>query len=324
MSLVERAAELMEKSTSAKDPDPSKELLNEPGNKMAPDLIERVVEQENAKPVKSVPDFSPAPTEAKSAVMPPASGKTTTLAIDTERLRQQNMTTPDGERTPVSESFRRIKRHILANVANPDAPAGTNLVMITSSMPKEGKTFCTINLAISLAMEMDRRVLLVDADVLRPSVSAALGIKQVEKGLMDVLLDGISLADVLCNTNIEKLSLLPAGRRHSHASELLASDAMRAVLKEMAERYHDRIIIFDSPPLLATTESCVLAGLMGQVLVVVEAGQTTEATLREALGRIESNNVVGVLLNKGAPPGSGLYGGYGYGYGYGDGEDSKA
>lgn len=327
MSLVERAAELLEKSTHAQDPVPSKELLNELGNKVAPDLIERLVEQESAKPVKPVPDFSPVALEAKSVVMPPASGKTTTtttLTIDTERLRQQNMTTPDGERTPVSESFRRIKRHILANVANPDAPAGTNLVMITSSMPKEGKTFCTINLAISLAMEMDRRVLLVDADVLRPSVSAALGIKQVEKGLMDVLLDGISLADVLCNTNIEKLSLLPAGRRHSHASELLASDAMRAVLKEMAERYHDRIIIFDSPPLLATTESCVLAGLMGQVLVVVEAGQTTEATLKEALGRIESNNVVGVLLNKGAPPGSGLYGGYGYGYGYGDGEDSKA
>jgi protein-tyrosine kinase len=138
-----------------------------------------------------------------------------------------------------------------------------------------------------------------------------------------VLLDGINLADVLCNTNIEKLSLLPAGRRHSHASELLASDAMRAMLKEMAERYRDRIVIFDSPPLLATTESCVLAGLMGQVLVVVEAGQTTEATLKEALSRINSNNVVGVLLNKGAPPGMGLYGGYGYGYGYGDGDSRK-
>jgi receptor protein-tyrosine kinase len=129
---------------------------------------------------------------------------------------------------------------------------------------------------------------------------------------MDVLLDGIELSDVLCNTNIEKLSLLPAGRRHAHSSELLASDAMRELLKEMAERYSDRIIIFDSPPLLASTESRVLAGLMGQVLLVVEAERTTEATLKEALAHIDSNNVVGVVLNKGAPPVSALYGGYGY------------
>jgi Mrp family chromosome partitioning ATPase len=148
--------------------------------------------------------------------------------------------------------------------------------------------------------------------VLRPSISSALGIKSIEKGLMDVLLDGIALSDVLCNTNIEKLSLLPAGRRHAHSSELLASDSMRELLKEMAERYSDRIIIFDSPPLLASTESRVLAGLMGQVLLVVEAERTTEATLKEALAHIESNNVVGVVLNKGAPPVSALYGGYGY------------
>lgn len=326
MSLVERAAEMMGKAPVATPMPIAEKPLEEAKDMAAIDLIERSMSQrEESKPVPLAPRSEPEPMLAKATPksVPPPSVSTKaapTLVIDTDRLRQQNMTTPDGERTPVSESFRRIKRHILANVTNPDAPPGSNLVMITSSMPKEGKTFCTINLAISLAMEMDRRVLLVDADVLRPSVSAALGVKVSEKGLMDVLLDGINLSDVLCNTNIEKLSLLPAGRRHAHASELLASDAMRAVLKEMAERYSDRIVIFDSPPLLATTESCVLAGLMGQVLVVVEADHTTEATLREALSRVNSTNVVGVLLNKGAPPGSGLYGGYGYGYGYGYGE----
>jgi protein-tyrosine kinase len=331
MSIVERAADMLGKFTEP-SPIPQPELVEEKYEPPAPDLIERSVARgkakpefrdiENALPIGAGPvGMGSSAIGAKPVAQTPVAAKVTpTITIDPDRLRQQNMTTPDGERTPVSESFRRIKRHILANVSNPDAPPGTNLVMITSSLPKEGKTFCTINLAISLAMEMDRRVLLVDADVLRPSVSASLGIKFVEKGLMDVLLDGIELSDVLCNTNIEKLSLLPAGRRHSHASELLASDAMRAMLKEMAERYSDRIVIFDSPPLLATTESCVLAGLMGQVLVVVEAGETTEATLKEALGRIQSNNVVGVLLNKGGAPGSAMYGGYGYGYGYGEGE----
>jgi protein-tyrosine kinase len=296
-------------------------MPEEYADRSAPGLIERIIEQENLKPV-------PAPTRlsagkvSRNLSTPMPNGDhaaPTILNIDINLLRRQHMTTPDGERTMVSECFRRIKRHILANIDNPDGPPRANLIMITSSVPREGKTFCTINLAISLAMEMDRRVLLVDADVLRPSVSTALGIKNAEKGLMDVLLDGIELSDVLCNTNIEKLSILPAGRRHAHSSELLASDAMRVILKELAERYSDRIIIFDSPPLLASTESRVLAALMGQVLLVVEAQGTAEATLKEALAHIDSNNVVGVVLNKGAPPVSALYGGYGYGYGDHDG-----
>ncbi len=323
MSIVERAANMLGKLPEQGHV-PAEVLAEEKSNAVVPDLVERYVAQESAKPAFSSDD-NLVPKAVKVAAPAADVRKTGKMVrIDLNKLRQQNMTTPDGERTPVSEGFRRIKRHLLANVSNPDAPPNANLIMITSSLPKEGKTFCTVNLAISLAMEMDRRVLLVDADVLRPSVAKVLGINGGEKGLMDVLLDGIRLADVLCSTNIEKLNLLPAGRPHSHATELLASDAMRALLKEMAERYHDRIIIFDSPPLLATTESCVLAGLMGQVLVVVEAGKTTEPTLKDALSRIASNsNVTGVLLNKGVAPGSALYGGYGYGYGYGDADGRK-
>lgn len=313
MSIVERAADFLGKLSEPK-PVSAGESALEQADHPAPDLIERMIEQENAKPPSKVVRHAPPPPHSQTSMRGAVKGAATTLNIDVNLLRRQYMTTPDGERTMVSECFRRIKRHILANIDNPDGPRGGNLIMITSSVPKEGKTFCTINLAISLAMEMDRRVLLVDADVLRPSVSAALGIKNVEKGLMDVLLDGIELSEVLCNTNIEKLSLLPAGRRHAHSSELLASDAMRVLLKEMAERYSDRIIIFDSPPLLASTESRVLAGLVGQVLLVVEAERTAEATLKEALAHIGSDNVVGVVLNKGAPPVSALYGGYGDGH----------
>ena len=257
MSIVERAANLFDKQVKVSPPAPVDDVATEKFDTAAVDLIERSIEQESAKSDIQVIDSNAAASrdarDFNALAQGPVSQRVTPiLIIDPDRLRQQNMTTPDGERTAVSESFRRIKRHILANVSNPDAPPGSTLVMITSSMPKEGKTFCTVNLAISLAMEMDRRVLLVDADVLRPSVLNALGIKSVEKGLMDVLLDGLSLSDVLCNTNIEKLSLLSSGRKHAHASELLASDAMRHMLSEMAERYRDRIIIFDSPPLLAT------------------------------------------------------------------------
>jgi len=161
-------------------------------------------------------------------------------------------------------------------------------------------------------LEMDRTVLLVDADVAKPSIPQVLGLT-AEQGLMDVLRDRrIDLAHVLWNTDIGKLTLLPAGTVHQHATELLASDAMRELLREMAERYHDRIIIFDSPPLLAASEAGVLASQMGQIVVVVEAGKTSEEALKAALGRIESSNVAGLLLNKGEGPGLGYhYGGYG-------------
>jgi receptor protein-tyrosine kinase len=187
--------------------------------------------------------------------------------------------------------------------------------MITSALPGEGKTFCTINLAISIAMEMDRTVLLVDADVAKPSITSALGIKaEAEMGLMDVLSDrGIDLASVLFKTDMPSLSILPAGTRHARATEVLASERMRILLQEMAQRYSDRVIIFDSPPLLVASEASVLANRMGQILVVVEAGKTQEAALKKALGRIESGNVLGVLLNKGEAPES-EYGYDGYGY----------
>jgi exopolysaccharide/PEP-CTERM locus tyrosine autokinase len=161
---------------------------------------------------------------------------------------------------------------------------------------------------------MDHTVLLVDADVAKPSVPQMLGFK-AEIGLMDVLLDrGIDMAEVMCKTDIDKLSVLPAGTAHQHATELLASEAMRVLLREMAARYHDRIIIFDSPPLLAASEAGVLASQIGQIIMVVEAGKTTEAALKDALSRIETSNVTGLLLNKGegAPLGY-YYGGYGYG-----------
>jgi protein-tyrosine kinase len=249
-----------------------------------------------------------------------------TLEIDLKWLRQQNIITPDAERTPIAECFRHIKRHILANVVNPvvkpkagsvvnpKAGAVVNLVMVTSALPGEGKTFCAINLAISMAMELGRRVLLVDADMARPNVLPALGLKPGLPGLMDVLGDrSIDVADVLHRTNIEKLTILPAGTAHRHATEILASETMRTLVRELAERYDDRIVIFDSPPLLVASEAAVLATHMSQIVVVVAAGQTTEAALKDALRRLEGCGLVGLLLNKGQAAGSGYYGYDGYG-----------
>jgi exopolysaccharide/PEP-CTERM locus tyrosine autokinase len=229
----------------------------------------------------------------------PAVAESRLFKVDRGRLREKGMITPDGGRTAAAESFRRVKRQILANVAVAQAGAPpSNLVMVTSAMAGEGKTYCAINLAISIALEVDRTVLLVDADVAKADVASALGLR-AEKGLMEVLLDRrLDLADVLWKTDIGRLSLLPAGSPHRQATELLTSEAMRVLLRDIALRYHDRIIIFDSPPLLAASEASALASQMGQIVVVVEAGKTSDAILKDALGRIDGSRVAGLLLNK--------------------------
>jgi receptor protein-tyrosine kinase len=241
------------------------------------------------------------------------------VRIDLARLAAEGYVTPDAPRSPIANEFRVLKRPLLANAQAKSATRSrsTNLVMVTSSLAEEGKSFTAVNLAMSMAMELDTTVLLVDADVANPSLMEMLGLPQA-KGLLDVLTeDGLDLRDVLLRTNVEKLSLLPAGTAHPRATELLASDAMTRLVEDMANRYPDRIIVFDSPPLLLTTESRVLASHMGQILVVVEAERTTAGALKTALGTIESCPIILTVLNKIRTADLGSYYGYGYGYGYG-------
>jgi len=232
--------------------------------------------------------------------------------INLARLKQAGLITPDGERSQLAEEFRVIKRPLLMNAFGRGAArvANGNLIMVTSSLPGEGKSFCAVNLAMSIAMERDHTVLLIDADVAKPSVPRYLGLK-TDRGLMDLLIDdSLQMSEVLIKTNVEKLTLLPAGRGHRYATELLASNAMDRLLDDVARRYPDRIIIFDSPPLLATSEARVLATHMGQIVMVVEAEKTTHEAVKEALKHIEGCEVVGMVLNKGKMAGGTDYYGY--------------
>ena len=233
--------------------------------------------------------------------------------INLVRLRQRGMVTHEGGRTSAAEDFRIIKRHLLndARAGGSDAIPHGNLIVVTSALPGEGKTHCAVNLAMSISMEKDARALLVDADVARPSVLKVLGI-QAERGLMNVLLDGsVELSDVIMRTNVPSLTLLPAGPASRHATELLASRNMSRLLEELAGRYPDRIIVFDSPPLLLTTEASVLVSQMGQVVMVVEAETTTQASVQAALQRIDHCKRVNLVYNKSrAFPGAQYYGYY--------------
>ncbi len=250
--------------------------------------------------------------EGRQAAASQSPRRSREIQLDLDMLRKKGFLVPGSDDRQREEEYRIVKRPLLKNAAGESAAPieRANLIMVTSALPGEGKTYTAINLAMSIAMELDHTVLLVDADVVRPSVLSRLG-QPSTKGLMDVLTDpNQDLADVLLRTNIPKLTLLPAGNATHRTTELLASTAMEDLLTELATHYQDRIVIFDAPPLLPSTESRVLAARMGQVLMVVEADKTPKSTVEQAFATLENCPVVMGMLNKQRGPGSGAVYGY--------------
>jgi protein-tyrosine kinase len=260
-----------------------------------------------------------APSVAPKPDLPAVSRR---VDLNLDFLAAAGIVTPNAPRTRLADQYRVIKRPLIANAMGRGATAIAhgNLIGVTSAVAGEGKSFTAINLAMSIAAELDHTVMLVDADVARPSVLRMLG-QPPSPGLLDVLERKADLASVLLRTNVDKLTILPSGSAHPRATELLASESMKALLEDMATRYPDRIIIFDTPPLLLTTESRVLASRMGQVIVVVRADGTLQSTVQSALATIESCPVKMMVLNQARGDAAGTYGssrGHGYGYGYGE------
>ena len=264
----------------------------------------------------------PAPPQASSHPEFQGAASSRRVEIDLEALALAGIVSPNAPRSRVADQFRVIKRPLIANALGKGAAvvAKGNLIVVTSALPGEGKTFTAINLAMSIATELDCTVMLVDADVSRPSVMRVLGLPP-GPGLLDMVQDeSLNMSDFLLRTNIDKLTVLPSGTQHPRATELLASDAMTRLLDDMARRYPERIIVFDSPPLLLATESQVLASHMGQVVVVVQAEKTPQSTVLQALATIESCPIKLMLLNQAKTAATE---GYGYGYGHGSGYGSQ-
>ena len=289
-------------------------------------LPERAVQKSPASAAAALDGVTPpaagaTPPATAEAGKPAEAGKSVSqrVELDLRRIAEGGIVTPADPRSRLAEQFRVIKRPLLRNAAALRAASEShgNLIMVTSALPGEGKSFNAVNLAMSIAAELDHTVMLVDADVARPSLPRMLGF-EAGQGLLDVLEGRAGLADTLLRTNVEKLTLLPSGTPHPRATELLASDAMTALVERLSQSYPDTILVFDSPPLLLTTEARVLAGHMGQIVLVVEAGRTPQDGVTEALATIEHCEVVGLVLNKAQSRSKGYYSGYtGYGYGYG-------
>ncbi len=250
---------------------------------------------------------------AKPAAPVPPSKHSELVTLDLHKLAQQGYLVPGHINTQLGEEFRVIKRPLIRNAQNKGAAPieHGNLIVVTSALPGEGKTFFAMNLALSIAMELDASALLVEADILRPSVMTRLGL-ETRHGLLDLLTNrSLDVADVMLRTNVPKLSLLPAGSHSMQTTELLASKRMGEFLEDLATRYRDRIIVFDAPPLLMTSEARVLAARAGQVVVVVEAGRTSHAAFAQAMDTIETHPVVMTALNKTKESQAGLIYGYG-------------
>jgi len=240
-------------------------------------------------------------------------------AVDQQKLIKAGLLAPLDHAVPVADEFRRIKRPLIQNARSSQdtGPDCMNVIMITSALPNAGKTFCSINLAVSISLERELNVLLVDADVGKRHISREIGLVEAP-GLIDLLLDDtLRIDELLVRTDLNDIQILPAGRHHPQATELLASERMSRIIDELASRYSDRIVLLDSPPLLITSEAQALAGQVGQIALIVEAGETTQQSLLQTIEVLDSDKAINIILNKSRHSSQfGYYGGdYGY-YGY--------
>jgi Mrp family chromosome partitioning ATPase len=249
--------------------------------------------------------FLPVVTEAKAEV-------------DRKSLGQRGFIVPDSPAGPLAEEFRIVKRQLLLGMGagSPVSADKRRTILVCSAQPDEGKTFCAVNLALSLAGERDMEILLVDADFPKPEVLSILGLEARGAGFVDALADpSLDPERLVVRTDIGNLSVMPAGRYENDVPELLGSDRTARVLERLTENRPRRIVIFDSPPALMASAAAALAAHVGQLLLVVRADQTNEADLKEAAGLLSGCPQISLLLNGTGFAATGRKFGSYYGYG---------
>jgi receptor protein-tyrosine kinase len=238
------------------------------------------------------------------------------LVLDRGRLAGFGIAIPSAARSRTVEEFRLVKRNLVGAWSQSDLMAdhrSSRLIMVTSARPGEGKTFTSLNLALAFASERSVKALLVDVDTQRSTVPEILGIGG-EKGIVDVLAGDLELPEVLIQTNIPNLMILPAGRGGPHVPELLSSREMSALLEELTQRLPDHYLIIDTPPCMASSDAAALAPLVGQIVFVVEANNTQQGEIEAALGTLSTCPRISLLLNKSDSLATEHFGSYGYNY----------
>ena len=293
MNSIERALQKQKASEQNKAPPLQNPIVNE------------VTESES--PVKN--------SLEQQAKLSKGNNVASSIEIDFALLENKGFVSTNSQRQLINEEYRAIKRKLLDNAFGPlsKSLSNSNIIMVTSSRPGEGKTFTAINLALSIALEKDKTVLLVDADVLRPNVMKTLALKD-EHGLMEYLLgETVNISEVMYKTNLDNLRIIPAGKSHHLSTELLASERMFLAVEEFANRYTDRVVIVDTPPLLGINETAILANLAGQAVVVTEESKTKLIDIEQAVKQLNPRMAIGFIMNKSEKVNSDKTG-YGYYY----------
>ena len=239
--------------------------------------------------------------------LPLAAGRSSLIVqINHNQLRAAGLMPPTNQERRFADEYRRIKRPLvaaaLAELDHPEKTHSAHLIMMSSAMPGEGKTFMSINLALSMATERDVTVLLVDGDVAKPNISHLFGV-EAEPGLIDLLQDSsLDAESLILRTDIPGLSILPAGTYSELATELLASERMTEIVRRLGQRDPRRMVLFDSPPVLLTSESEALADACGQIVMVVKAGSTPQQAVLDAIDRLGPDKNLSLVLNQSEKP----------------------
>ncbi len=293
-----------------------------PGVERTPSLPSGMKLKVREKPIIPVNDDSSSTSDRQSAsrtIRTQALELEDRTTIDVQLLIDHGLRPSEEDKEVIAQEFRRIKRPVLKIAFDEDQAAGANpnVIMVASALPKSGKTFCSINLSTSIARERDFGAVLVDADVLKPNISRVLGLEE-HVGLIDYLLDPtVSIDDILVGSDLHDIILVPAGKPHDESTELLASRRMEEFVAALSQRYQNRAIVVDTPPLLLTNEANVLAHHMGQVILVIEAGVSTQEAVLQALEMLDRDLPINAILNKSRGRSILEYGSGSYGYGYG-------
>lgn len=296
-------ASLFERADMAFGLDPRRSGLKLPPVPAVPQAVRRAVPPVATAPapvaqapVMAAPTAAPQPAPAAAPEMRAVAFSGPLAPIDREHLRDGGLIVPEDPVTGLLEEFRIVKRELLAD-ARAGASAQSRRILVCSPHQGEGKTYCATNLAIALAAERGLEVLLVDADVVKPSVTQRLGI-DAQQGLMDALADpSIRPGSLVIRTDIEGLFVLPAGTATVLDAEYLASARTGEVLDRLTEGAPDRIVIFDTPPALAASPAAELAQHVGQALLVVRADETSRAALEDAQQLLSACGDIKLLLN---------------------------
>jgi len=262
-------------------------------------------------PVKSAAAAAPAPIPLVDQIAAPAI-PTKRMTLDMAALRAGGYLPEEARDRQFADHYRRIKRPLIDKALAGDAALGDpRVIMITSALPGDGKTFTSINLALSMALERDISVLLVDCDVAKRHISGITGLGR-EDGLLDALLDEtLNVESLVAQTNVRGLSILPAGQRVEATAELLSSNRMRQIIAGLCAHDPRRILLLDSPPLLITNEGRSLVKAAGQIVLVVRAGHTPRHAVQEATALFDDAQAGGLILNQVAVAGNGEYYGCG-------------